>query len=33
MYFQMIVATAISYGAELSEAPIRLPVAGKIDTG
>ena len=33
MYLQVIVATAISYGAELSEAPIKLPVVGEIKTG
>ena len=29
----MIIATSITYGAELSEAPIRLPVVGEIEAG
>ena len=29
----MVLATAISYGAKLSDAPIRLPVINDIPTG
>ena len=33
LLFQVIIATAISFGAKLSDAPIRLPVVDDIPTG